>query len=136
VKLLIAGAGAWGTALAIQASQRHAVTLWARHADHLQDMALSRVNQRYLPGIQLPDALALSNTPLAQLLPAADLVMLAAPMAALRGLLTEIATSPAHTPVAGCAKALKPHHQKPVIHLVCWRMKCNSKWQLTCMPVC
>ena len=76
MKLLIAGAGAWGTALAIQASQRHSVTLWARHADHVQDMALSRVNQRYLPGIQLPDALALSNTPVAQLLSAADLVYL------------------------------------------------------------
>jgi glycerol-3-phosphate dehydrogenase (NAD(P)+) len=107
VKLLIAGAGAWGTALAIQASQRHAVTLWGRHADHVQEMALSRVNQRYLPGIQLPDALALSNTPLAQLLPAADLVMLAAPMAALRGLLTEIATSPAHTPVAWLCKGFE-----------------------------
>ena len=107
MKLLIAGAGAWGTALAIQASQRHSVTLWARHADHVQDMALSRVNQRYLPGIQLPDALALSNTPLAQLLPAADLVMLAAPMAGLRGLLTEIATNAAHTPVAWLCKGFE-----------------------------
>jgi glycerol-3-phosphate dehydrogenase (NAD(P)+) len=70
-------------------------------------MALSRVNQRYLPGIQLPDALALSNTPLAQLLPAADLVMLAAPMAGLRGLLTEIATNAAHTPVAWLCKGFE-----------------------------
>jgi glycerol-3-phosphate dehydrogenase (NAD(P)+) len=107
VKLLIAGAGAWGTALAIQASQRHSVTLWARHANHVQDMERSRVNQRYLPGIQLPDPLALSNTPLAQLLPAADLVMLAAPMAALRGLLTEIAISAAHTPVAWLCKGFE-----------------------------
>ena len=107
MKLLIAGAGAWGTALAIQASQRHSVTLWARHANHVQDMERSRVNQRYLPGIQLPDAIALSNTPLAQLLPAADLVMLAVPMAALRGLLTEIAISAAHTPVAWLCKGFE-----------------------------
>ncbi len=107
MKLLIAGAGAWGTALAIQASLRHTVTLWARHADHVQDMALSRVNQRYLPGIQLPDAIALSNTPLAQLLPAADLVLLAVPMAALRGLLTDIATSAALTPVAWLCKGFE-----------------------------
>jgi glycerol-3-phosphate dehydrogenase (NAD(P)+) len=107
VKLLIAGAGAWGTALAIQASQRHAVTLWARHADHVQDMERSRVNQRYLPGIQLPDALTLSNTPLAQLLPAADLVMLAAPMAALRGLLKDISTSATDIPVAWLCKGFE-----------------------------
>jgi glycerol-3-phosphate dehydrogenase (NAD(P)+) len=107
VKLLIAGAGAWGTALAIQASQRHAVTLWARHADHVQDMERSRVNQRYLPGIQLPDALALSNTPLAQLLPAADLVMLAAPMAALRGLLKDMSTSATDIPVAWLCKGFE-----------------------------
>lgn len=107
MKLLIAGAGAWGTALAIQASQRHAVTLWARHADHVQDMERSRVNQRYLPGIQLPDALTLSNTPLAQLLPAADLVMLAAPMAALRGLLKDISTSATDIPVAWLCKGFE-----------------------------
>ncbi|MEK0432590.1 MAG: hypothetical protein RL700_797 [Pseudomonadota bacterium] len=107
MKLLIAGAGAWGTALAIQASQRHTVTLWARQADHVQDMAHQRVNQRYLPGIALPDSIALSNAPLHQLLPATDLVLLAVPMASLRGLLTDLAACAADTPVVWLCKGFE-----------------------------
>jgi len=107
VKLLIAGAGAWGTALAIQASQRHAVTLWARHADHVQDMATTRINQRYLPGVQLPDSLTLSHAPLAQWVPASDLVLLAVPMASLRGLLTDVSSFAAHTPVVWLCKGFE-----------------------------
>lgn len=107
MKLLIAGAGAWGTALAIQASQRHTVTLWARQADHVQDMVHKRVNQRYLPGIALPDSLALSNAPLHQLLPSTDLVLLAAPMASLRDLLTDIAACAAHPPLAWLCKGFE-----------------------------
>ena len=107
MKLLIAGAGAWGTALAIQACQRHTVTLWARQADHVQDMVHQRVNQRYLPGVALPDSIALSNAPLHQLLPATDLVLLAVPMASLRGLLIDLATCAAHTPVVWLCKGFE-----------------------------
>lgn len=107
MKLLIAGAGAWGTALAIQASQRHTVTLWARQADHVQDMVHQRVNQRYLPGVALPDSIALSNAHLHQLLPATDLVLLAVPMASLRGLLIDLATCAADTPVVWLCKGFE-----------------------------
>ncbi|MBU6369238.1 MAG: NAD(P)-dependent glycerol-3-phosphate dehydrogenase [Burkholderiales bacterium] len=107
MNLLIAGAGAWGTALAIQASQRHTVTLWARQADHVQDMVHQRINHRYLPGIALPDSIALSNAPLHQLLPSTNLVLLAVPMASLRGLLTDLATCASHTPVVWLCKGFE-----------------------------
>jgi glycerol-3-phosphate dehydrogenase (NAD(P)+) len=92
VKLLVLGAGAWGTALAAQASARHDVTLWARNPAIIEDMRARGVNQRYLPGQPLPTRLQLSHAPLADLLPRADLVVLASPMAALRDML--LATSP------------------------------------------
>lgn len=92
MKLLILGAGAWGTALAIQASSRHEVTLWARQAAQAHDMRVKRVNQRYLPGQNLPDRLMLSAAALSDCVPAADLVVLASPMAALREML--LATAP------------------------------------------
>jgi ketopantoate reductase len=59
VKLLIVGAGAWGTALAVQTASRHEVTLWARDASLVQalqhqrlDVVADRVEQRlvYLLG--------------------------------------------------------------------------------------
>ncbi len=92
MKLLILGAGAWGTALAIQASTRHEVTLWARQQALVDDMQTRRVNQRYLPGQPLPDALILSAQALADVVPGADLVVLASPMSALRDML--LATAP------------------------------------------
>ena len=90
MNLLILGAGAWGTALAIQASQRHAVTLWARDADHANRMLSQRLNSSYLPGHSLPDGLTPSHAPLPGLIQHADLVVLAVPMAALRQVLLEV----------------------------------------------
>ncbi|HQC86169.1 MAG TPA: 2-dehydropantoate 2-reductase N-terminal domain-containing protein, partial [Rhodoferax sp.] len=60
MKIIVLGAGAWGTALAISASrnpQGHQVTLWARDADQAQAMRTQRENARYLPGAPFPPAL-------------------------------------------------------------------------------
>jgi glycerol-3-phosphate dehydrogenase (NAD(P)+) len=48
--LHIAGAGAFGTALAVVLAKNGvAVTLWARDADHLAEMERARENARHLP---------------------------------------------------------------------------------------
>ena len=57
MNLVVLGAGAWGTALAISFSHRHQVTLWSRDEVQLAEVAMSRRNQRYLPGISLPDSI-------------------------------------------------------------------------------
>ena len=107
MKLLIVGAGAWGTALAIQASPRHQVTLWARHAAQVQAMQTTRLNQRYLPQQRLPEELTLSHDPLSRLLPQADLVLLATPMSALRQLLKDIGSTLSEQPVAWLCKGFE-----------------------------
>ena len=67
MKLLVIGAGAWGTALAVNAAAAPAlgpqrtVTLWARDAALLQSLQRDRVNTRYLPGIALPASLQLAG---------------------------------------------------------------------------
>ena len=51
----VIGSGSWGTALAIQLARAgHAVTLWGRDEASARDMAESRENKRYLPGVHLP----------------------------------------------------------------------------------
>ena len=68
----------------------HAVTLWARSSEQTQAMQAARCNARYLPSAPFPDSLQLASGDAADLLAraqAADLVVLAAPMAALRELL-------------------------------------------------
>ncbi len=59
-EISVYGAGSWGTALAIHLARcGHKVALWGRETEELEEMARSRVNQTYLPGIEFPDALSL-----------------------------------------------------------------------------
>ncbi|MFZ3117484.1 MAG: glycerol-3-phosphate dehydrogenase, partial [Variovorax sp.] len=63
MRICVLGAGAWGTALAVNAADRHAVTLWARDDAQRAAMAASRQNARYLPSIALPVSLRLAGGP-------------------------------------------------------------------------
>ena len=100
MKIAVLGAGAWGTALAVNAASagglgtpRHQVSLWARNAQQLGGMQAERVNQRYLPGIGLPDGLQLqggSDDSLALATEGQDLVILAIPVSAARQMLCRL----------------------------------------------
>ncbi|MBK7051326.1 MAG: NAD(P)-dependent glycerol-3-phosphate dehydrogenase [Rhodoferax sp.] len=94
MKIIVLGAGSWGTALAISASSnanaQNSVTLWARDEAQVALMQASRENARYLAGIALPQSLQLSAIGLehiGDLVGDADLVIVATPMAALRAML-------------------------------------------------
>jgi glycerol-3-phosphate dehydrogenase (NAD(P)+) len=93
MNISVLGAGAWGTALAISLAPRHRVTLWARNEQQIADMRASRINQRYLPDIRLPQELQLQHD-LASTLDSAELIVLAVPISALRATLTKIAALP------------------------------------------
>ena len=54
-KVAVLGAGAWGTALAaLLAEKEDEVALWSRRSDLCDDLATTRENARYLPGVLLP----------------------------------------------------------------------------------
>lgn len=98
----IAGAGAFGTALAITLGRegRH-IALWARDP---RDLAETRENARYLPGVTLPptvtvtgDSSALSRT---------EVVLLALPMQALRGFLEGAGGALNGLPLVACCKGV------------------------------
>ena len=61
--IVVLGAGAWGTALAVAASTRHAVLLWARDPGQAAEMVATRRNQRYLPEGNLPEFLRITADP-------------------------------------------------------------------------
>src|SRR5690349_2664947 len=93
MKIIVIGAGAWGTALAVSAAARHTVALWARDAKQAHTLATTRRNQRYLPGVDLPAAVTVQTGPPAALGPLAatqDLVIIATPMAGLRATLAAL----------------------------------------------
>lgn len=84
MKIIVIGAGAWGTALALSASAAHDVSLLARDAQQASQMQASRVNRRYLPDVSMPSSLAvLHGDAQAASEMAADLYVIATPMAGL-----------------------------------------------------
>lgn len=106
MKISVLGAGAWGTALAVNAAGRHAVTLWGRDSAQVQAMSAVRENARYLAGVSLPSSLSLlSGDPLVAVR-GADLVVVATPMAALREQLGRLRDSAC--PVAWLSKGVEP----------------------------
>jgi glycerol-3-phosphate dehydrogenase (NAD(P)+) len=109
MKIIVFGAGAWGTALAVSAARHpdgHAVELWARDAAQATAMQGRRENARYLPGIALPQALTVRCAPAVELdASSADLVIVATPMAGLRDTLTALQACAA--PVAWLCKGFE-----------------------------
>lgn len=96
MKICVLGAGAWGTALALNAAQtpaRHSVTLWVRDGAQAGALQRDRCNARYLPGIGLPAGLQIASGSLASLaqeIAQQDLLVVASPMAGLREMLTQL----------------------------------------------
>lgn len=88
MRISVLGAGAWGTALAVQAAARHEVMLWGRSEAAVAAMRAQRRNP-YLPETELPATLALSASFDEALAHAAEgLIVIATPMAALRQMLS------------------------------------------------
>lgn len=97
MKIVVLGAGAWGTALAINAASNaaagHQVTLWARDAALVKALQADRTNSRYLPGIALPDGLMVAGgllgdgSEVADVVAGQDLVIIATPVSAARAML-------------------------------------------------
>lgn len=79
--IAIAGAGAFGTALAVALGREgRAVTLWARDVGEMADR---RRNVRYLPGVDLPETVTVTAD--RDVFARAEVVLLAVPMQALGG---------------------------------------------------
>jgi glycerol-3-phosphate dehydrogenase (NAD(P)+) len=105
MNISLLGAGAWGTALALAAAQRHDTLLWTRDADQSAQMQTQRCNTRYLPEVPLPPQLRISTDHDAALRHARDgLLVIATPMAALR---ERLAALPAGMPVLWLCKGFE-----------------------------
>ncbi len=95
-RIAVLGAGAWGTALALNLCTRedHEVTLWAHTSAHAAEIARYRENRRYLPGFALPSSLRVTNE-LAEATHKAEAILLVVPSQHIR------ATAQALAPLLG-----------------------------------
>ena len=103
--IAIMGAGAWGTALAIQAHRAgQRAVLWARDPARAALIQQSRANERLLPGIALAEGISVTADA-GQVLEGAALILLVVPAQALRPVLQSLPALPA--PVLICAKGVE-----------------------------
>ena len=104
VRVVVVGAGAWGTAFArVLAERGHDVTLAARDPEQARAIAETGRNPRYLSDVSLEGigAASLAEAPLA----GADLTVLAVPS---RAFAEVVAALPANGPVLSLTKGLDP----------------------------
>jgi glycerol-3-phosphate dehydrogenase (NAD(P)+) len=99
----VVGAGAWGTALALAAERAgRRVTLYGRD---IGAIAATRENAAYLPGIAIPETIAVTDR-LADVI-GADAILIATPTQTVRGVASSLAGIADDTPVLLCAKGLE-----------------------------
>ena len=100
----VIGAGAFGTALAVAlANDGLAVKLYARSADAVDAMNISRVNPR-LPDVTLPDGMSFTNN--FEEAAKADIILLSVPTQTLVGVLTANAEFLANKSLVACCKGI------------------------------
>ena len=93
VNIGVAGAGAWGTALAVHLAKLHdRITLWGRNANSLQNVIAQRENTRYLPGVELPENID-AQSDIADLVRSNTHLVVAVPSTAMREMLVSIKNS-------------------------------------------
>jgi len=91
MRIAVIGAGNWGTALAIHAARaQHEVAIWSRNRSVVESLNENHFNSSYLTGIEIPETvIATSELDLA--INDVELIILASPSQAVRGLLVQMA---------------------------------------------
>lgn len=101
MKIAILGAGAWGSALAINLSQ-HQVNLWTRDNQHAVEMTATRINQRYLPRYRLPETVKITSI-LSDALEQVEFALILVPISGFRETLRKIIATRIKLPMLwGC----------------------------------
>jgi len=88
--IVVLGAGSWGTALAIQLCRAGGtVTLWGHEPELMADIDAACCNERYLPGVPLPEQLSLNADLVSAMVDVQD-VLVVVPSHAFRAVLTQL----------------------------------------------
>lgn len=86
----VLGAGGWGTTLAIVLqSNGHNVTLWEFEKDQVNQVLTTRLNEKYLPGIPIPEEILITDD-LEKASISKELIILAVPSQFLRNVIVDL----------------------------------------------
>lgn len=106
-KIAVLGDGGWGTALALLLFENgHDVRLWSAFADYAAEMASSRENTKFLPGVPLPGELLVTGDA-AEAIDAVEIAVAAVPTQFMRATLARVAGAGAVPAVVSVAKGIE-----------------------------
>jgi glycerol-3-phosphate dehydrogenase (NAD(P)+) len=108
-RMAIIGAGAWGTSLGIALARKggHSIRLWANEPDVVASIGERRVNEQFLPGFNLPEAIE-ATSDLSHAIEGAEIVVSVMPSQHCRALFERMApTLRSDTIVVSCTKGLE-----------------------------
>jgi glycerol-3-phosphate dehydrogenase (NAD(P)+) len=106
-RVAVIGSGAWGTTLAILAARAGtSATLFVRDPQTADEIRSTRVNERRLPGVQIPPGVRISSD-IAEALSDAGVVILAVPSQTMRANAAAIRNFLGSAVVASAAKGLE-----------------------------
>ena len=78
-KVTVIGSGSWGTALAVMLAENgHEVLIWSRRQEAVEELLTERKNEKYLPGVEIPDSIQ-ATTDRKAAVREAEIIILAVP---------------------------------------------------------
>ncbi|MDR2808266.1 MAG: NAD(P)-dependent glycerol-3-phosphate dehydrogenase [Spirochaetaceae bacterium] len=117
MKIVVLGAGAWGTAMAkVIAEKGNSVVIWALEQEVCEDINVRHANSRFLPDITLPDSISATNN-IVEATENAEFLILAIPSLYLLDTVKRILTVPSiregQTAIAVITKGFLPSASGP-----------------------
>jgi glycerol-3-phosphate dehydrogenase (NAD(P)+) len=118
VRVVVVGAGSWGTALALLAAARAEVRLWAREPEVVASVREKGENSLFLPGHPLPAAVTCTSD-LPEALAGAEVVIMAVPSHGFRAVLHAATPDlPRQAPVVSVTKGIEQGTLKRMTEIV------------------
>jgi glycerol-3-phosphate dehydrogenase (NAD(P)+) len=133
MKIAVLGAGAWGTALAIQLSHKYAVALWAYNHEHVATMRRECANHQYLGDFAFNENLSVEDN-LGAALKDANLILSVVPTAGFRPILKEIKKLGCKAPVIWANKGLEPGTAKLPHEVAAEELGAGQSWGVLSGP--
>lgn len=133
MKITVLGAGAWGTALALQLSRKHQVALWTRNRAHVAEMQATRANRQYLGDYAFNTNLAVEGD-LASALENTDLILSVVPTNGFRAVLHDIRKIGSTAPVIWASKGLESSSAKLPHEIALEELGQKQKWGVLSGP--
>ncbi len=106
MKIVVIGAGGWGTTLSIVLSHNgHDVTLWTHETALIEEINSRHTNDSYLSGIKIPENIRATDDPESP--DEAELIVNAVPTQFIRSLYTSNKFDVSGKPLVNCAKGIE-----------------------------